>query len=155
MEIEKHINVLYVDDEPHNLNLFKAGFRMEFNVFTAISAENGLKILGEQEIHVIITDQRMPEMTGVEFLTSIIPVFPDPLRILLTGYSDIDAVVEAVNKGQIFHYLNKPWDEEQLRGIIEKAYGIYMDRKKNQQMMDSLVKTNDQLEFHLRQSLLS
>ncbi len=155
METDRIINVLYVDDELHNLSLFKAGFRMEFNVFTAISAEEGLNILSEKEIHVIITDQRMPGMTGVEFLASIIPVFPDPVRILLTGYSDIDAVIEAVNKGQIFQYLNKPWDEDQLRAIIEKAYGIYDERKKNKEMMDTLEKTNDQLEFHLRQSLLS
>jgi YesN/AraC family two-component response regulator len=124
-------------------------------VFIAPSASEGLKILHSQEIHVIITDQRMPETTGVEFLASIIPLFPDPVRILLTGYSDIGAVIEAVNKGQIFHYLSKPWDDHNLREVIEKAYELYKGRKEEQEKVDQLLKTNEQLEFHLRQSLLS
>ena len=121
MESKNRINVLYVDDESHNLYVFKANFRLDYNVFIAPSASEGLKILHDQEIHVIITDQRMPETTGVEFLASIIPQFPDPVRILLTGYSDIGAVIEAVNKGQIFHYLSKPCDDQNLREVIEKS----------------------------------
>jgi response regulator RpfG family c-di-GMP phosphodiesterase len=155
MESKNRINVLYVDDESHNLYVFKANFRLDYNVFIAPSASEGLKILHDQEIHVIITDQRMPETTGVEFLASIIPQFPDPVRILLTGYSDIGAVIEAVNKGQIFHYLSKPWDDENLREVIEKAYELYTARKQEQEKVDQLLKTNEQLEFHLRQSLLS
>ncbi len=155
MESKNRINVLYVDDESHNLYVFIANFRLDYNVFIAPSASEGLKILHEQEIHVIITDQRMPETTGVEFLASIIPHFPDPVRILLTGYSDIGAVIEAVNKGQIFHYLSKPWDDKNLREVIEKAYELYMARKAEQEKVDKLQKTNEQLEFHIRQSLLS
>lgn len=155
METEKKINILYVDDESHNLYVFKASFRFDYHVFIASSPDEGLKILSEQEIHVLITDQRMPEKTGVEFLASILDQFPDPIRILLTGYSDIGAVIDAVNKGQIFQYLSKPWDEKQLREVIEKAYELYVSRKQNQIMVDNLLKTNEQLEFHLRQSLLS
>ncbi len=155
MESGNRINVLYVDDESHNLYVFKANFRLDYNVFIAPSATEGLKILHEQEIHVIITDQRMPDTTGVEFLASIIPQFPDPVRILLTGYSDIGAVIDAVNKGQIFHYLSKPWDDKNLRDVIEKSYQLYMARKDDQYKIDHLLRTNEQLEFHLRQSLLS
>ena len=72
----------------------------------------------------------MPEMTGVEFLESIIPNHPDPIRILLTGYTDISAVVDAINKGKVYHYLTKPWNEENIRIIIKNAYEIYSKDKK-------------------------
>jgi len=149
------INVLYVDDEVHNLNSFKAGFRRLFNIFTAESAAEGRKVLETEDIHVIITDQRMPVMTGIEFLESIIPHFPDPIRILLTGYADINAVIDAINKGQIYKYIQKPWMDEDLRINIEKAYEIYALRKENRELTEQLLLANKQLEFLLRQNLLS
>lgn len=149
------INVLYVDDEVHNLNSFKAGFRRLFNIFTAESAAEGRKVLEAEDIHVIITDQRMPVMTGIEFLESIIPHFPDPIRILLTGYADINAVVDAINKGQIYKYIQKPWMDDDLRINIEKAYEIYALRKENRELTEQLLLANKQLEFLLRQNLLS
>ena len=109
----------------------------------------------ENKIQVIITDQRMPEMTGVEFLESIIPEFPEPMRILLTGYTDIQAVIDAINKGQIYYYLNKPWDEQQLSVVIKNAHEIYRLRSENQRLLDELERTNRQLEFLIRQKLLS
>ncbi len=149
------INILYVDDEVNNLHSFKAAFRRDFNVFTAESATEGRKILDEEVIEVIVTDQRMPGMTGVEFLESIIPVYPDPIRILLTGYTDIQAVIDAINKGQVYHYLTKPWEEQQLRNIINKAYEVYSLRAENKELMKSLIRVNEQLEFLLRQKMLS
>ena len=103
------INILYVDDESNNLVSFKAVFRIKYNIYTAISGEEAISILRNNTINIIITDQRMPHMTGVEFLESILEEFPDPIRILLTGYADMNAVIDAVNKGKIFHYLSKPW----------------------------------------------
>jgi response regulator RpfG family c-di-GMP phosphodiesterase len=155
MSPDAQINVLYVDDEVHNLNSFKAGFRRLFNVFTAESAAEGLKVIETEEIHVIITDQRMPVMTGIEFLESIIPKYPDPIRILLTGYADINAVIDAINKGQVYRYIQKPWMDEDLRINIEKAFEIYMLRKENRELTDKLLVANEQLEFLLRQNLLS
>jgi response regulator RpfG family c-di-GMP phosphodiesterase len=149
------INVLYIDDEVHNLNSFKAGFRRLFNVFTAESATEGRKVLETEEIQVIITDQRMPVMTGIEFLESIIPEFPDPIRILLTGYADINAVIDAINKGQVYRYIQKPWMDEDLRINIERAYEIYSLRKENRELTEQLLLANKQLEFLLRQNLLS
>jgi len=149
------INVLYVDDEVHNLNSFKAGFRRLFNVFVAESAAEGREILATENIQVIITDQRMPVMTGIEFLESIIPDFPDPIRILLTGYADINAVVDAINKGQVYKYIQKPWLAEDLRINIERAFEIYSLRKENRELTAQLLITNKQLEFLLRQHLLS
>jgi response regulator RpfG family c-di-GMP phosphodiesterase len=97
----------------------------------------------------------MPEMTGVEFLEEIIKLDPEPMRILLTGYADMGAVIDAVNKGKIFHYLNKPWSEEELDQTIQRAYEIYMKRKKLLETYSKLELSNEQLEFLLRQKLLS
>jgi response regulator RpfG family c-di-GMP phosphodiesterase len=155
MDSERKINVLYVDDEINNLNSFKATFRRDFNVFTAISGPEGLELLKDNTIHVIITDQRMPEMTGVDFLIEVLKVYPDPMRILLTGYSDINAVIDAVNKGHIYYYLNKPWNEQQLRIIIKNAHEIFHLREENKSLIEKLVAANDQLEFLLRQKLIS
>jgi response regulator RpfG family c-di-GMP phosphodiesterase len=150
------IKVLYVDDEENNLFSFKATFRLKYQVFTAISGTEGLEVLNQNpDIHVILTDQRMPEMTGVEFLQSILNIHPDPIRILLTGYADLQASIDAVNKGKIFHYLSKPWNEEEVDMTIQKALEIYIHNKNEKEMKDKLIQTADQMEFLLRQSLLS
>ncbi len=152
---ESKINVLYVDDEVNNLISFKATFRIKYNIHTAVSGEEAQKILDTKPIDIIITDQRMPNMTGVEFLESIIEKHPEPMRILLTGYSDLNAVIDAVNKGKIFHYLTKPWNEEELDMTIKRAFDVYKLRKDEQELTEKLGVSNAQLEFLLRQKLLS
>jgi response regulator RpfG family c-di-GMP phosphodiesterase len=154
-KLEK-ICVLYVDDEEHNLISFKAGFRKEYKVLTANSAEEARKILDDKdnEVHIIITDQRMPEETGVEFLSSIIQTHAEPIRMLLTGYTDIEAVIDAINKGQVYRYITKPWNEYELKVNIDNAYEVYSLRKNNLILLDKLEKANSQLEFLLRQKLL-
>ena len=132
------IGVLYIDDETNNLNSFKAAFRRDFNIYTASSAREGRKILDAYEIGVIITDQRMPGMTGIEFLESIIPVYPDTIRILLTGFSDINAVMDAINHGQVYKYLVKPWQNDELKMYIENALEIYNLRKDNKELARKL-----------------
>lgn len=145
------VNILYVDDEPHNLTAFKASFRRLFNIFTAESAAEGKKILEQQDIQIIITDQRMPVTTGIEFLESIIPLYPDPIRILLTGYADINAVIDAINKGKVYRYIQKPWMEDDLRINIEKAAEIFRLRKENKELTERLIAANAQLEALLRE----
>ncbi|HEY8780298.1 MAG TPA: response regulator [Mucilaginibacter sp.] len=152
---ENKITILYVDDEENNLFSFKATFRIKYQVYTAISGDEALKILAAKPIHIIITDQRMPEMTGVEFLEKVLEKYPDPMRILLTGYADMEAVVDAVNKGKIFHYLAKPWNEEELDLTINRAYEKYIEKAQLKEMNEKLEVSNDQLEFLLRQKLLS
>ncbi|HEY4327468.1 MAG TPA: response regulator [Mucilaginibacter sp.] len=152
---ENKITVLYVDDEQNNLFSFKATFRLKYNILTAISGDVALKILDEKQVHIVITDQRMPEMTGVEFLEIVLKKYPDPMRVLLTGYADMSAVVDAVNKGKIFHYLAKPWNEEELDLTINRAYEKYLEKAQLQEMNEKLAGSNDQLEFMLRQKLLS
>ncbi len=149
------ITILYVDDEMNNLISFKAVFRIKYNVLTAISGEEAKKTLKNNTVDIIITDQRMPNMTGVEFLESILDEYPDPIRILLTGYADMNAVIDAVNKGKIFHYLTKPWNEEELDMTITRAYDVYKSRMEEKEMTQKLSLSNEQLEFLLRQKLLS
>jgi len=155
MERSEKISILYVDDEINNLNSFKAAFRRDFNVLLASSGQEGLAILEANTIHVIITDQRMPEMTGVDFLIEVLKKYTEPIRILLTGYTDINAVIDAVNKGHIYYYLNKPWDEQQLKIIIKNAYEIFRLREENKELISKLIDANNQLEFLLRQKLIS
>jgi len=152
---DKKINILYVDDEMNNLISFKATFRIKYNVFTAEGGAEAVKVLENNEINIIITDQRMPNMTGVEFLESILETYPEPMRILLTGYADMNAVIDAVNKGKIFHYLSKPWNEEELDMTIQRAYEIYNTRREDKMQTEKLEISNEQLEFLLRQKLLS
>jgi response regulator RpfG family c-di-GMP phosphodiesterase len=152
---ENKITILYVDDEENNLFSFKATFRIKYNVLTALSGDEALRILDNNQVNIIITDQRMPEMTGVEFLEKVLEKYPDPMRILLTGYADMGAVVDAVNKGKIFHYLAKPWNEEELDITIKRAYDKYLEKAELKNMNEKLETSNDQLEFLLRQKLLS
>ena len=152
---EEKIKILYLDDEENNLQAFKATFRRDYKIFLAISAMEGEEILAKEEVDLIITDQRMPEKTGVEFLQKIIPTYRNPIRILLTGYTDIQAVIDAINKGQIYHYLTKPWEEDYLRTVIKNAFEVYSLRKENEKLTNALIKDNEQLEFLLRQNLLS
>lgn len=139
--------VLYVDDEIHNLNSFKAAFRRDFNIYVAQSAREGRRVLDQNEIAVIVTDQRMPGMTGIEFLESIIPVYPDTIRILLTGFSDINAVMDAINRGQVYKYLVKPWADEELKMYIQNAMEIYHLRRENRDLAQKLEMANKQLEI--------
>ena len=132
------VGVLYVDDEVNNLNSFKAAFRHDFNVFTALSAKDGRKILDSTEIGVIITDHRMPVMTGIEFLESIIQTYPDTIRILLTGFADINAVMDAINRGQVYKYVVKPWQNDELKIYLKNAMEIYKLRRENKDLAAKL-----------------
>lgn len=141
----KKIQVLYIDDEVSNLTAFKAAFRRKYNVTTANSAAEGMKVLNEQDVHVILADQRMPQSTGVEFFNIVRKSHPDPIRILLTGYTDIGAIVDAINKGEIYRYIKKPWDEIEIQNAIQNAFEIYSTRKVLTDKIEELQKTNDEL----------
>jgi two-component system sensor histidine kinase/response regulator len=139
------INILYIDDEKNNLNIFKAQFRENYNIFLAETSYQGLSILREKEIHIIITDQRMPGLSGVQFFESILNEYPNPIRILLTAYSDIESTIDAINKGQVFRYIRKPWDSQDLKMTIETGYEIYKAKKEILEKNEALQKANDEL----------
>jgi signal transduction histidine kinase len=126
--MNKKIHVLYIDDEDNNLKSFRATLRKDFKIFTAINAEDGLRIAQQEEIHVCIADQRMPGMTGTEFFEQMVKINPDPIRILLTGYSDIASVIDAINKGEVYRFIDKPWNIEQIKNSIKNAADIYFMR---------------------------
>ncbi|MDG1260806.1 MAG: hybrid sensor histidine kinase/response regulator [Flavobacteriales bacterium] len=142
----KKINVLYLDDEEHNLTSFKAAYRREYNIFTTTSANEAVQVLSENEIHVVISDQKMPNLSGVEFFELIIPDFPDPVRILLTGYADIEAVIDAINKGQVYRYVAKPWNETDLKITIQNAFELYNNRIQLKQQNVEIQKAYNELE---------
>ncbi len=120
------LKLMVVDDEPDNLDLLYRTFRRDFQVYKADSALSALEVLDEQgEMAVIISDQRMPEMNGTEFLGKTVEQFPDTIRILLTGYTDVEDLVEAINSGQVFKYITKPWNPEELKLVINQASETY------------------------------
>ncbi|XHX78131.1 MAG: SpoIIE family protein phosphatase [Stenomitos frigidus ULC029] len=118
--------LMVVDDEPDNLDLLYRTFRREFEVLQAESAIAALQMLEEQgEMAIIISDQRMPEMLGTEFLSKTVDRYPDTIRIVLTGYTDVEDLVEAINSGKVFKYITKPWNPDQLKGVIQQAAETY------------------------------
>ncbi|MEE9461972.1 MAG: hybrid sensor histidine kinase/response regulator [Bacteroidales bacterium] len=138
-------NVLYVDDLQTNLILFQATFEHDYNIILADSAAKALEILKEQEIQVLVTDQRMPDMTGTELLEIVSRDYPEVRRFLLTAFTDFETVVEAVNKGHIHGYINKPLQAEEVRISINNSLEMYYLRKRNNEMMIELENANQEL----------
>ncbi len=122
----KKPKMLVVDDEPDNLDLLYRTFRRDFNVLKAESGIRALEVLeSEGEVAVIISDQRMPEMKGTEFLSKTVFQFPNTVRIILTGFTDIEDLVDAINSGQVYKYITKPWDPNELKMVVQKAAETY------------------------------
>lgn len=116
------IKILVVDDEPDNLDLLYRTFHRDYKVLRAESGPAALKILAKEgEVAVIISDQRMPKMSGTEFLSLTAAQYPDVIRIILTGYTDVEDLVEAINAGKVFKYVTKPWDAEDLKVLVSQA----------------------------------
>jgi len=135
-----------VDDELNNLNSFKATFRKEYSVSVAQSAEEAMGILAKESFHVIISDQRMPQMTGTEFFEQLVETYPEPIRILLTGYADIQSVIDAINKGEVYRFIDKPWDYQAVRIAIKNAYEIFETRQLIKKYNEELLKAYDELD---------
>lgn len=141
----KPIRILYLDDEDNNLRSFKAAFRREYEVYTANNTEDAFSIIKSQKPQVIFSDQRMPVTSGVEFFNAVRQVFPEPVRILITGFTDVNDIIDAINKGHIYRYITKPWSEAEIKVAIENAYDLYHTRRQLQEKIDDLEKTNNEL----------
>lgn len=127
------LSLLIVDDEPNVVEALSQLFDMDYAVFTATNGAEALETVKRlPEVAIVISDQRMPGMSGVELLKHIRQLYPDSMRILLTGYADLDAVLESVNVGEVFRYIRKPWQTETLRSIIALASASYVLRKQKQ-----------------------
>ncbi|RYD57366.1 MAG: hybrid sensor histidine kinase/response regulator [Sphingobacteriales bacterium] len=125
--MSKNVKVLYVDDEINNLSSFKASFRFDYKILIAQTTTEAFTYLSQHpDIHVILCDQRMPVKTGVDFLEQVRKQYPKPVRMLITGYTDVESVIDAINRGNIFRYIKKPWTEDYIRAAIEEGYKFHM-----------------------------
>jgi serine phosphatase RsbU (regulator of sigma subunit)/FixJ family two-component response regulator len=139
IEVDK-LKLMVVDDELDNLDLLYRTFRRDYKVYKANNARSALEILEQEgEMAVIISDQRMPEMNGTEFLSHTVERFPDTIRILLTGFTDVEDLVDAINTGQVFKYITKPWNPERLKNLVEQATDTYrLVKKRTQELRRAL-----------------
>jgi len=145
MSEENPYTILYVDDEESNLRIFKNTFRKEYKILTASSGAEGLQILENENIDLILTDQRMPGMSGIDFLRMAMNKYPELNRILVTAYTDYDILKDAVNDLKIFQYVEKPWKEDDIKSTIDSALEIHRLRMENQKLTSILLASNDDL----------
>ncbi len=136
--IELKPKILYVDDEEENLMVFKSSFRRNYQVSIAHSVTEANALLTDQSFDIIISDQRMPDTTGVEFLKSL-PDEPENIRMILTGYSDMEAIIDAMNSGKIYKYITKPWDQSELQGILDIALKTKIKKLDDQQKISQVM----------------
>ena len=138
MSAAKKHTLLVVDDESDVCDSVHDLLRREFNVLKAKNADEGMKLMRANEVHIIMTDQRMPKVTGVELLKSIRAGHPQAIRMLFTGYADMDSVIAAINQGHIFKFLKKPWQPEDLEQAVREAAAEYERLIENAEILDKL-----------------
>ena len=138
--------VLCVDDEEAILHSLKRLLRKEqYQLLTASSATEGLKILEENDVHLVISDQRMPQMSGTEFFAAVKERYPDTIRVILSGYTDVDSITESVNKGHIYKFFLKPWNDQSLKLEIRQALDQYDLIQANKLLHERVLKQNEEL----------
>jgi two-component system response regulator HupR/HoxA len=137
--------ILVVDDEDAILESLELTLGSEYQIFTATSGEQGLEILAREQIALVISDQVMPGMSGVEFLEKVIEQNPRAIRMMLTGYSDMPSLIRAINEGRIYRYLPKPWEPDDLRINVKRGLEVYELSSENAQLADALAEANDRL----------
>ncbi len=144
--MEEGIKILCVDDEQNVLNALRRLFLdNDYAIFSAASGQEGLNILAQEHAQIIISDYRMPGMNGVEFLKEVCKLRPDTVRIVLSGYADAAAIVSAVNEGQIYKFVPKPWNDDELRVTVANAVERYFLYKKNRELAAELQEKNEAL----------
>jgi signal transduction histidine kinase len=148
---ELQLNLLIVDDEPEIVKALSRQFRRKYNVYSTTNPMEGISIMEKENIQVVLSDQRMPGMTGIDFFSRIKTKYPEALRLILTGYSDIEAVIGAINEGQVFRYVTKPWNPEELETIIREAFEKYELITKNRRLVHSLQIANETLELKVKE----
>lgn len=148
----EEIKVLIVDDEELVLRSLRRLLMDEnYTILTATSGEEGLEILQREEPQIIISDYRMPDMNGVDFLRKAYLRIPDSVRIIISGYADISAIIGAINEGRIYKFIPKPWNDEELKATLSNAIDRYLLAKRNRELMDELLYKNEKLQELLRE----
>lgn len=137
---------LVIDDEIDILNSIRRLFRGEYRVLTAQNVAEAYEILETEVVQVVLTDQRMPKTTGIEFLTELRQTHPNVVRVLLTGYSSIDGVIEAINAGNVYRYISKPWNPLELKLFVSQAFDYYETRREREALLEKLQDVNTKLE---------
>ncbi len=122
--IAKHC-LLIIDDEPNVCDSVHDLLRREFRVLKANSAQEGYRIMQDDEVHIVMSDQRMPQITGVELLAKVKSKYPQAVRMLFTGYADLESIIAAINQGHIYGFLKKPWQPEELETAVRQAAQEY------------------------------
>jgi two-component system, response regulator PhcR len=138
--------LLVVDDEPDLVQSVKDLLRFDYRVLGATRAGEGLALMAKEDVHVVMSDQRMPEMTGVEFLKRIKEAYPDTIRLLFTAYADLNAVTDAINEGNVYRYISKPWEPDELRVVLKQAVDQYRLQAERKQLIREVQEKNRQLE---------
>ena len=139
-------SILVVDDEPASVDLLRITLGLQYNVYTATSGDAGLRILAEHpEIALAIVDQRMPGMSGTEFIQKTIEPYPNLVRIILTGYTDIESLIEAINAGRVFRYLTKPWNKDELIATVRQGLDVHALAMENVRLTEELREANARL----------
>jgi two-component system response regulator AtoC len=134
----KRYPILVVDDEQDNLDAFRFNFRKTFDILTATSGAEALQILADKPVAVVVTDQRMPKMTGVELLREVRARTPETVGIILTAFTDVDVLIEAINLGQVYRYITKPWDAKEVRGVLQYALERFHLQEENKRLTAQL-----------------
>ncbi|MDD4192704.1 MAG: hybrid sensor histidine kinase/response regulator [Mangrovibacterium sp.] len=148
---EQSCNLLIIDDEIDIVRALERQFRRSYHIFSTTSPTEGLSIMEHENIQVVLSDQRMPGMTGVDFFTRIRRKFPDTLKLILTGYTDIEAVIRAINEGQVFRYVQKPWNPDELELVVREAFEKHRLISDNRKLMQNLQEINTTLDDKVKE----
>jgi signal transduction histidine kinase len=143
---EKKHCLLVVDDEPDLVQSVKDLLRFDYKVLIATRAAEGLQIMQREKVHIVMSDQRMPEMTGVEFLKHLRDSHPETVRLLFTAYADLNAVTDAINQGNVYRYISKPWEPDELKSVLRQAVDYYDLQEERRRLILQVQEKNEQLE---------
>ena len=138
--------LLVVDDEPDLVDSVRDLLRPDYKVLVATKASDGLRLMEQERVQIVMSDQRMPEMTGVEMLSRIREHFPDTVRLLFTAFADLDVVINAINQGSVYRYISKPWETSELKATLRQAYEFYQLQAERRSLLSELQTKNAQLE---------
>ncbi len=145
--------LLYIDDEPENLVGFKVSFSKDYEVFTAESASQGMKILETEEIALALVDFKMPKEDGISFIERIKDQFEDVVFIVISGYADLDAVIKAINMNCLKNFIQKPWNYNEMRIVLKNAVESYQIRKENKRLLELLMENNKKLQESMEREM--
>ncbi|MBI3221173.1 MAG: sigma-54-dependent Fis family transcriptional regulator [Bacteroidetes bacterium] len=138
-------NILYLDDEEDNLTVFKSTFRQKFNVLTATTAQAAMSLLQQVPVGVVLSDFRLRETTGIDFLKTVSELYPNTVRILISAYGEKETVIRSINEAKVFSFITKPWDKEDIERVISSAVNLYHLKFKNEELITNLTMTIDEL----------